>query len=241
MSAEGRRGRGQDGQRDGQTQGRRGTLGTPTWSAPDPELQRCCCASRAPRRPPRAASTATAAIAACPWSAGRAGRARPAAPARPRPRPPPAPRALRGRGGACGVTSWGRGLPLRRALWSRVVTARSRVGGDGGGGARRGRGRGRVPDLLQRGTARPQHRAEPGCRGVGGRRRAGRAEPLSGWVGARSGPPSALVVPGAGGRGRPSFCCAEPGGSRALPSCSAWLWASCHRGPSPAAGPRGAA
>lgn len=37
----------------------------PTWSAPDPELQRCCCASRAPRRPPRATAT-TAAIARLP-------------------------------------------------------------------------------------------------------------------------------------------------------------------------------
>ncbi|XP_055560862.1 dnaJ homolog subfamily C member 8 [Falco cherrug] len=52
------------------TRDRAPATGAPTWSAPEPELQRCCCATRAPRSPPRAAA-ATAAIAACPWSAAR--------------------------------------------------------------------------------------------------------------------------------------------------------------------------
>lgn len=56
---------------------------TPTWSAPEPELQRCCCASRAPRRPPRAAATATAAMAALPLER-RADESRPCAPGRDR-------------------------------------------------------------------------------------------------------------------------------------------------------------
>lgn len=52
--------------RERERQGGRPPPPAPTWSAPEPELQRCCCATRAPRRPPRAAATATAAIARLP-------------------------------------------------------------------------------------------------------------------------------------------------------------------------------